>query len=346
MTSRCPDTSGSAFGQAPRMLQRQIALLFAALLFTACNTKDQAPAPDPMPAPPAPPPQATPALQAAHTAYLEGDFLAMTERIRDVLVDPASSDLARENAFELLDMGYETNKGKLPSRDVLPPGFTLLRYDVTRWQSPHGSSFRIHMRGRAQGATRVANVVVKRLPDQIVFDKASKRGQFRTENEEPGMEDFVIDTGHIDVLPADGVYTVHIDREDGSSWDSWFIGRSLAPTASPELVTPAALPISFSDPNPKLVWKPFRSPQYRPFEHRTLGIYVSKEPTGGTAWDYWTGAPGEIGEVRIGDHPDATKTKLAPGEYWMMLSGGEERTFGPLRVGRGGSTVGSFHVVP
>lgn len=328
------------------MLQRKSFLVFLTLSLAACNTKEQAPSPELLPAPPAPPAQATPALQAAHTAYLEGDFIAMSERIRDVLVDPASSELARENAFELLDMGYEINKGKLPARNVLPPGFEFLKYDVGRWQSPHGVAFRINLRGRARGATRIANVTVKRLPDQVILDKASGRGKFRTEPEEPGTEDFVIDSGNIDVLPTDGVYTVHLDREDGTSWDGWFIGRSLAPSASPELVTPTALPVSFSEVNPRLVWKPFRTPQYRPFEHRTLGIYVAKEPNGGTAWDYWTGAPGETGEATIGDHPDAPKTKLAPGEYWMMLSGGEERTFGPIRVVRGGSTVGSFHVVP
>ncbi len=318
----------------------RVVLFFVA--FVGCTTKDGN-------APSAPPPdlpaQAGPALAQAHGAYLEGDYFALGERVRDVLLDPASSDGAKENALELLDKGYEVNKGKLPSRQQIPPGFEFLSYGVAKWQSPYGATNRISLRARVRGPSRIAAITLKRLPDQVILDKESGRGKFRTEPADPGEEDFVIDSGNVDVLPDDGVFSLRIVREGGASWEGWFIGRSLHPTTAPELVTPAALPVSFSEANPRLAWKPFRSPQYLPFEKRTLGIYVSREPDG-TAWDYWTGTPGELGEVKIGDHPNATKTKLAPGEYWMMINGGEERTFGPFRLGRTGSTVGSFHVVP
>ena len=69
---------------------------------------------------------ATPgALEAAHKAYLEGDFTGMTERIRDVLLDPSAGALAKENAYELLDKAYEAQGGTLPSTTKLSE---LLRF--------------------------------------------------------------------------------------------------------------------------------------------------------------------------------------------------------------------------
>jgi hypothetical protein len=66
-------------------------------------------------------PAAPGALDAAHKAYLDGDFIAVTERIRDVLLDPSSGELAKENAYELLDKAYEVQGGKLPSVFKPPP---------------------------------------------------------------------------------------------------------------------------------------------------------------------------------------------------------------------------------
>jgi hypothetical protein len=63
----------------------------------------------------APTSRAPGSLEAAHKAYLESDFLTVTERIRDVLLDPSSSHLAKENAYELLDKAYEAQSGTLPS---------------------------------------------------------------------------------------------------------------------------------------------------------------------------------------------------------------------------------------
>jgi hypothetical protein len=102
---------------------------------------------------------------------------------------------------------------------------------------------------------------------------------------------------------------------------------------------------TFRDEHPPVTWTPFRSPEYAPWEWRTLGIYVSRESDDSVAWDYWTGEPGDLGEVRIGDHEGAEKTRLGPGDYWMMIAMGEERSFGPVRLVRGSRADGSFHVI-
>ena len=51
-------------------------------------------------------------------------------------------------------------------------------------------------------------------------------------------------------------------------------------------------------------------------------------------------------QPRHPDHPDTPKTRLAPGDYWMMLMASEQRWFGPVGVGRTSRSDGPFHVVP
>lgn len=193
-------------------------------------------------------------------------------------------------------------------------------------------------------ASRVTGFTVKRLPDEIVFDKKTSKGRLQIKHDTKGYEDFNIDSGWMDTLPADGVFTTRIELDDGTVTEGWFIARALAPTTSPEMQAPSASE-SYSDPNPLIRWVPYRSPQYAAFERRTLSVYVSRDGNDAPAWDYWIWDPGDLGEVRIGKHPGASKANLAPGDYWLMLGCGEERRFGPVRLVRAGRTDAPFHVV-
>jgi hypothetical protein len=295
-------------------------------------------------APPAPAVAAPAGLQAAHQAYLDGDWIALGERVRDVLLDPSAGQLVRDNAYALLEKSYEVQGGKLPTAFKLPPDFEFIKYGTTRVSTPYGSSSSIYLYGRLRNAKRIKGITLRRLPGEILLDTATSRGKFDIRNDEPGFEDFSFDSGKIDALPADGVFTVRITLDDGSTSEGWFIGHALESTGSPELRSPAPSE-SLTDPNPLVAWSSFRSPQYAPFEKRNLNIWVSREGEEKVGWNFWTGEPGETGAVRIGAHEGAAKTKLLPGDYWLAVTAGEERQFGPFKIVRGSQSAAPFHVV-
>jgi hypothetical protein len=306
------------------------------------NQKESAPE---RPAPSAPPSSAPAGLESAHNAYLDGDYLTMSERIRDVLLDPASSELVKQNAYELLDKGYEATNGKLPSRLTLPAGYVDLEYRATHGTTQHGARDRIMMRGRARDASHLKGLTLRRLPDQtILLDKQSGKGKFDLRDDEPGFKDFVLELEKVPALPEDGVFTVRMELDDGSVTEGWFIGRALTSSATPEVKSPSPS-ASLSDPNPIVSWTPFRSPQYAPYERRTLNIWIGLENDDGMSWNLWTGEPGELSSAKVGAHPGTPSTKLVPGEYWLSVAAGENRKFGPVRLQRESQTVMPIHIV-
>ena len=157
--------------------------LFLGALATACSEPSgvslkETPAATPATARPG-------ALDAAHEAYLNGDFVAMSERIRDVLLDPGSNDLVKENAYALLDKGYESNKGNLPSRFKLPEGYKEVQYGAVRGLTKNGPFYQVFARGRARDASHLVGLTVKRLPDEVVIlDKKTKKGDFDLRDDE------------------------------------------------------------------------------------------------------------------------------------------------------------------
>jgi hypothetical protein len=298
-------------------------------------------------APQAVAPAATPGtLQRAHDAYLEGDFLAVGERVRDVLLDTRANDLVKENALELLDKAYEAQQGSLPSRFVLPPGFEGIKFSLVRDVNGQSASFRTFLYGRTRDISHLKSVTVRRLPDEVLLDSTpgSGKGSLKLRHDKVGYDTFVVERV-LNALPADGVFTVRFDLDDGTSPEGWFISHSQSSTATPELRTPVPS-TSTSDAHPVISWVPFRSPEYQPFELRTLSVWVGRDGADETSWDIWMQNYGELGAVKVGDQPPAAKTSLIPGDYWLNVSCGEGRMFGPVAMTRESRAVAPFHVVP
>jgi len=296
---------------------------------------------------PAPAQAATPGtLQSAHEAYLDGDFVAVGERVRDVLLDTRSSDLVKQNAFELLDKAYEAQKGSLPSRFVLPPGFEGVKYGVVRGMSGQTPFFRIFVYGHTRDITHLKAVSLRRLPDEVLLDSTPVTGKdsLKLKHEKVGYDTFVVERS-FESLPADGVFSLRFDLDDGTSPEGWFISHAQSSSATPELRTPAPS-TSTADVHPVVSWVPFRSPEFQPFEFRTLSVWVSRDGGDGVAWDIWMQNYGELGAVKVGDQPPAAKTSLVPGDYWLNVTCGEGRKFGPIAMTRESRTVAPFHVVP
>src|SRR4051794_28695468 len=68
------------------------------------------------------------ALDAAHEAYLAGDWIALGERVRDVLLQPNTPSSIADNAYALLDKAYEAQGANLPSAFVLPSDVKTMNY--------------------------------------------------------------------------------------------------------------------------------------------------------------------------------------------------------------------------
>jgi hypothetical protein len=286
------------------------------------------------------------ALQAAHEAYLDADWLAMGERIRDVLLDPTAGELAHENAFELLDGAYEVTGGKLPSSFKRPADYQFISYGQMHDINPGGPRNAIFVKARMRDASHVTGVTVRRLPDKTLLDSNPGKDTYKLEHDEPGFEDITVEVV-VAELPADGVFTLRIGRDDVPATEGWFIARRMNSTTVPEVRSPVPSE-SFSERNPVMSWVPFRSPQFATYERRSLYVSVSADDDAKgkpDAWGFWTGEPGELAQVRIGDHPGTDKISLEPGNDWALLGCVEMRSFGGVQLKRVSRRGGPFRVL-
>lgn len=329
MTSRSRDTPHRGTRDGARMKTRY--LLLVSLL--GCSTSDPAPPPETRRATPS-------ALEAAHEAYLRADWLTMNDRLRDVFVDRASTELVRENAFELLDKAYEATNGNLPSHFTLPPGFQTITLGSMRGQhawATYRTIFLYVKLERGLGA-RVKEMSVQALPGTKVLDRATGIGELRlTPQPAEKADEVVLEAKNVEAALADGVAQIHVSLDDGREVDTWVLARGLASSASPEIATPAPS-ATFDDPSPTFEWSPFHSPEYAPFESRTLSVYVHDEQTKSAAFDRWTANPGDLSRMKV-------EKKLAPGSYWLALSAGEVRKFGPIHLARTSQRGVPFSIV-
>ncbi len=285
-------------------------------------------------------------LTAAHDAYMKSDWIALGERVRDVLLMANAGDLARQNALELLDSAYEINHGSLPSTFKVPSGIEGMAYGQIAGVDPNGPMFHIFIRGEGPASSQIKNITVRKLPNEVLLDKVEKKGTFEVTNTSTGSE-FELDAT-VQSLPSDGVFSVRLELTSGVVSEGSFIARGLSASASPVITSPAHAS-SLSEPNPMVRWAPFHSPERKPFERRSLGVYVSRQLPGDRderAWEYFTMKPSEFDGIRIGDARGEGEAKLKPGGYWLSVTAGESRTFGQIRLVRRSRTVTAFRVVP
>jgi hypothetical protein len=334
------------------MFNRSLRSLGLSLIASVCALSAACTAPQSgQPAGEAPPSSPSPtsapgALQAAHEAYLGGDFIAVGERIHDVLLDPSSGELAKDNALELLERSFAAQNGKLPARFALPDQIGGMELGLMKGQAAHGEyrALYLFVRVRAGLASRVTNITVRHLPGDLLLDKASGRGKIKLRHDKPGFEDIVLEAINVESLPADGVFSIRVEIDGAPVMDSWVLGSKLVATTTPEIASPAPSE-SLADENPTVRWTPFHSPEHAPFEDRTLSVYVHDPKANKAAWDLWTDRPGDLAVLRIGDHDGTAKTKLAPGSYWLAFTAGENRSFGPVTLARKSQAGLPFNVV-
>jgi hypothetical protein len=311
--------------------------LVLALSASACTDRRAASRPDTEPAPV----DAPPALTTAHEAYLAGDYVEMGDRIKDVLVDPRAGDLARDNAFALLESAYEATHGRLPARAALPDGMRLMTLGVLNGANPFGANRLVFlsMRVVAGRAAHVKDIRLTRLPGEpiLALTGSSPRGELVVSPAANGLEDVKLQAKQLDVLPDRGAFEIHVAFDDGPGVDAVVLANKLVASAQPEITSPAVGQV-LTDPRPEFAWLPFRSPEYAPWEARAVHVGVSRESK--DAWTFYKWDPGELGSVHVGE-----PATLEPGPYWMSLLCMEQRMFGGIWIMRLSETAGPFSVV-
>lgn len=286
----------------------------------------------------APEPTAAPsALQIAHDAYLAGDFVGTGEAVRDVLLDPSSGALAKENALELLDSAYEATNGKLPTRFKMPEGFNAIVVGAQRGVNKY-SVYRgmyLWMRVKEGMGPKIDEVSLLYPDGTPILTKGAPNSRLRIKHEIPGYEDVVVNLDKMDAFPEDGVYTIQIGVGGTRVIDTWIIARHFEATSAPVMTGPEE---RTNDARPVVRFEPFHSPELKPFEQRSLNVWVGDSTTQEQKFNFWTASPDAQTEVHI----DKT---LPAGSYWVNLNGSERRSFGPIEVERGAQSGTLFNIV-
>lgn len=285
-------------------------------------------------------------LVKAHQAYAHRDFLQMTTLVREVLADPNSGKVERQNALALVGKAFDENKGKLPADWSLPAPLTNLKFKHNRKELPDGVEYAYQLAVNGPEADSVTNIKLVKFPSEVILDREAGVGEWSTEPDEGGFYFEMYGGDGRDALP-EGLYLFTITTKDGTKFDGWFPLENLTSSASPTLDSPA-VGETFTQPNPELRWQDFKSPEYKPSERRILAIDVGRldGPTNGWTgvWSHYEQDPARTSAV-IGVTPDSEGVEyLADGKYWMSLTYFEQRKFGDLKLRRGSRTARPFYV--
>ncbi len=281
-----------------------------------------------------------PALTAAHNAFLQGDYLTMVKRVKEVLDDKNADPMAKDNARELLEKAYEVTNGKLPADWTLPAGFEPIGYKEVRQEVSDGPRLRVRLDGRVDDPKRMKGLALLRGTEVLLDSQANVGRYFASPPDPDGMVYFSLETRDVPKLPEPGIMTLRVALADGSVTEGWFIADRLASSASP-VVTEPGESVSVKSANPTVKWLPFRSPEGAPYERRNLVLWLSRRNDDGTYANAWSSSSpaADRTEARLGG-PGG----LTDGDYSLDVVFDESRRFGPMSLVRRSTRVQSFHV--
>ena len=277
-------------------------------------------------------------VEAAHEAYLAGEWKRLVSAVRDVLADDGASGVERRNVLDLLESAYERTEGQLPTDWRMPASMPRMAIEQNHNREPGAAHFRLKAKVRMLERDLVTRLVLARGDGEVVLDSAAAGHDTEVEAEDDGTWTFVVEQPERDQPEPEGVYWITVQRRDGDPVEGWVIFSRHVSSATPTLLDPTPEE-HVSTGTPRVAWEPFRSPEYHPYERRTMVAYVGtwkpdRDPKWITTWGMWSPDP-SLTELRIGD-PElgAGARELDPGTYWMGVAFREERTMGPVRLRR------------
>lgn len=285
------------------------------------------------------------ALQRAHEAALAGDVPGEVRAIEEVLTHPAADVDARDNALALLDATYAEHHGVLPAGFALPQGLRRLEIVVVHATEPGLECYRTVLRGVLAPGTAVRSLTLRRWPDDVVLAHGAREyGRFSTSAEDDGGTFFELEGDELGAPLPSGVVRVVVELGNGATLDVAVVVDRLVSSATPRLRAPAADEVLAAG-HPAVELDDFRSPEFAPFETRSLSLWLVHPGAVGLApvWSLWTS---ELGASRyaLGAGPDTPPVDVSPGRYWLGVTFGERRRFGPIGLVRASRTSVPFTV--
>lgn len=278
---------------------------------------------------------APPSLQQAHDAYLAGDYLLTARHIKSTLLDPTSTDVAKENAYELLDATYVATNGKIPSGYKLPTAVKHVVFGVQHGESKFGPYRSVHLWARVpmDFASKVTELRVDRADGTTLMKNGMPNTTFEVKGE--NKDEVALRLNGVDAPLPDGVYSIHISMNAAPIVDTYVIARHLESSAAPTVTSPGAV---ITEGAPTVKFAPFHSPEFADYEARSINFYVEEKDTHTVRWTKWTGSPDDLNGTATGE-------PLKSGSYWLAVSASERRSFGPIELDRSSQTGIPFDVV-
>ncbi len=290
--------------------------------------------------------QANEPLARANQAYLRGDFAAMTTSVREVLANPATGAVERQNVFALLHKAFEVNHGHLPADWRLPAPLSNLKFKNYRKDLVDGIEFAFALDVTVPEADTITQLQLVRYPDQVVLDHQAGLGEWTVSQDDDGYEIELYGDNVREPL-EEGLYLLHFGMKDGSHFDAWFPLDHLESSASPNLREPE-VGQTYTQGNPEVRWDDFRSPEYQSSERRIAVVSVGQLSGPNHTWNgVWNLAVHDptLTSTVIGTVPDASGVDhLVDGKYWLSLTYYEQRMFGDMKLRRGSRTARPFFV--
>lgn len=286
------------------------------------------------------------ALAKAHQAYLGRDYKAMTKAVHEVLADGGAGAVERKNVLSLLNRAFTENGGKLPADWSLPANLNSLKFKHYRKDLPDGIEYSYELAVNGLEADSVSNLKLVKFPSEILLDREAGIGEWSTEADGDAYYFGIYGGDRSRPLP-DGLYLFTITLKDGSKVEGWFPLEDLTSSASPVVSSPG-VGQTFDSANPEMSWEDFRSPEYKSYERRLLGLGVGRLDGPNGAWqDVWshheadpTRTTAVVGVLADSQGPSS----LEDGKYWLSITYGEQRQFGDLKMRRGSRTARPFFV--
>lgn len=241
---------------------------------------------------------------------------------------------------------HEREHGPVVPLDwALPEGVRLLVFISEKAYDPmqDRTEYRAGLFAGLDAPGLLEDVKVVRYPDEVLLDKAHG-GWHETLLGEEKVPFVSLGAGDLAGPVKEGLYLLVLKVKGQPAVNGWFLYSHATPAAVPVVKTPS-LNEAFATGKPTLRWIDFKSPQYRPFEHRKRALSIRSEessPLPGLKLLEINPPPGST--LALGSEP-GFPGKLAPGRYTFGISFEERWLAGAgLFVGRKSGTDVPFSI--
>lgn len=288
-------------------------------------------------------------LGRAQQAYVAGDFKAMAVNLRQTLEQNPYDSVVKDNALSLLAKAYENSAdGLIPADWHLPDEIKQMKVGV-KYKVKDGGHYNLRVYGSTKHRGSIAQMQVIQYPDHVVLDKNGNIGHWNLNAQIDSLDHEYELSGDGSREPiAAGLYLLNMTLNDGTQTKGWFIlEENINSTATPKVSVPTKDQV-FKTGHPTFKWSHFYSPQYRPFERRSLWAGVSRAEPPDYKWDEVFGHfeyPPTSEELTVDANGEPMSlAKLNPGSYVFFIDYHERRNFGDLVITRDSITGRDFKV--